>query len=93
MLTKVHSLGGNAAYMQSCERYTDIRSHKECVSVCLFSRSCVTLTVRLAHGTADAVMFPSLHSANVLLLGLSGSAHLQLHRRRHTDKNQCMLGD
>lgn len=52
------------------------------VCECVFPRSCITLTVRLGQGTAEAVMFLSLHSSKVLLLGLLGSAHLQLHRER-----------
>lgn len=34
--------------------------------------------MRLLHGTSDAVMFLSVHISRVLLLGLSGTAHLQL---------------
>lgn len=56
------------------------------ICVCVFSHSCITLTVRLDQGTAEAVIFLSLHRSKVLLLGLSGSAHLQL--QRQTDKVQ-----
>ena len=52
------------------------------VCVCVFPHNDVTLTVRLDQDTAEAVMFLSFHMSKVLLLGLSGSAHLQLQRER-----------
>lgn len=52
----------------------------------VFPHSCITLTVRLGQDTAEAVMFLSVHSSKVLLLGLLGSAHLQLHTERERDR-------
>ena len=58
--------------------HVKVASENMSSGVCGFPHSYVTLTVRLAQGTSEAVMFLSLHSSKVLLLGLSGSAHLQL---------------
>lgn len=44
----------------------------------------ITLTVRFSQGTTETVTFLSLHSSKVLLLGLSGCEHLQLHREMDT---------
>lgn len=55
---------------------------------CVFPHSYVTLTVRLVQGTAEAVMFLSVQISTVSLLGLSGSAHLQLETKTHNTHNE-----
>lgn len=44
----------------------------------------ITLTVRFSQDTTETVTFLSLRSSKVLLLGLSGCEHLQLHREMDT---------
>lgn len=70
--------------MHSCRDRTNGETWAGVGHQCVLTQSYATLTVRLAHGTAEAVTLLLLHSSKVLLPGLSGSAHLQLQIETHT---------